>query len=129
MSSVSRRSNGPASAEIWEPEVESVYTRILPARAAPAAFAGATAARYACPARCVVSATAGAVRDANVVACKLFFARAVWIGFFGDPPQPTSAREKALAPIPITHLNRLIAVSFRADDDERAGNPARSSLA
>jgi hypothetical protein len=58
--------------------------------------------------------TAGVVRDANVVVCKLFLARAraVWIGFFDDPPQPTSAREKAVAPIPITHLARLIAVFF-----------------
>jgi hypothetical protein len=59
------------------------------------------------------------VRDATVVVCKMFFAGAVWVGFFGDPPQPTRAREKALAPIPITLLMRFIAVSFRTDDDIR----------
>jgi hypothetical protein len=119
LSSVSRRSSGRASAEIWEPEVESAYTHIFPARAAPTAFAGATAARYAWPACCFVIVAAGAVRDATVVVCKMFFARAAWAGFLGDPPQPMTAREKALAPIPIARLTRFIAVSFRTDDDIR----------
>jgi hypothetical protein len=52
------------------------------------------------------------VRDASVVVCGMFFARAVWVGFSGDSPQPARAREKALAPIPITLLTRFIAVSY-----------------
>jgi hypothetical protein len=56
------------------------------------------------------------VRDATVVVCEVFFAGAVWVGSFGDPPQPTRTREKTLAPIPATLLTRFIAVSFRTDD-------------
>jgi hypothetical protein len=85
-----------------------VSARIFPARAAPAVLVDATAARYACPACCFVILTAGVVRDATVVVCELFFAGA-WAGFFGDPPQPTRARDNALAPIPITLLTRFIA--------------------
>jgi hypothetical protein len=49
------------------------------------------------------------VRDATVVVPKVLFAGGVSACFFGDPPQPTRAREKALAPIPITLLTRFIA--------------------
>ena len=75
--SVSRRSNGRASVEIWEPGVEPVYARIFPARAAPAAFAGATATRYACAACGFVILTVGVARDATVVVCEMFLAGAV----------------------------------------------------
>src|SRR6185437_137245 len=112
LSSVSRRSNGRASTEIWEPGVASVYARIFAARTAPAAFAGRTAARYACPACCFVIVSAGVVCDATVVVCEMFFAGAVWVAFVADPPQPTSASDTAVAPIPITLLTRFIAVSM-----------------
>ena len=116
MSSLSRRSNGRASAEIWEPGVESVYARIFLARAAPAAFAAATAARYACPACCFVIVAAAVVRAATVVGCETFFAEGVSVGLLGEPPHPARAREQALAPIPITVLTRFIAVSFGRDN-------------
>jgi hypothetical protein len=106
-----------------------VYARIFLARPAPAAFAGATAARYACPACCFVIVTVGVARDATVVVCGIVFARAVRVGSFGDSPQPTTAREKALAPIPIILLTRFIAVSYVRTNAEYTENPACFSLA
>jgi len=59
----------------------------------------------------------------------MVIARAVRVGFFGDSPQPTTAREKALAPIPITLLTRFIALSYVRTNDEYTENPACFNLA
>jgi len=105
-----------------------VYARIFPANAAPAAFGAATAARYACPAWCLEIVTAGVVRDATVVVCETFFAGDDWVAWLDEPPQPTSAREQALAPTPITLLSRRIAVPFSIpaalSDDSFTPEPA-----